>query len=137
MLRVGFFRPVLRSDGWLRSGDKLSKVKKIEAIIRPLKLQAAKVALVNLGVKGITISEVRGFGRQKGQTEVYRGAKYTVDFLSKLRLVVVVEDGQVDKVVDTLISVAQTGQIGDGKIFVKPVEQVIRIRTGEEGSEAL
>ena len=112
-------------------------MKKIEAIIRPLKLQEVKTALVNLGVKGITISEVRGFGRQKGQTEVYRGAKYTVDFLPKLRLVVVVEDEEVDKVVDTLISAAQTGQIGDGKIFVTPVERVLRIRTGEEGAEAL
>ena len=125
-----------RSNGQLR-GDKLSKVKKVEAIIRPLKLQEVKTALVNLGVKGMTISDVRGFGRQKGQTEVYRGAKYTVDFLPKLRLVAVVEDGQVDKVVETLISAAQTGQIGDGKIFVTSVERVVRIRTGEESTEAL
>lgn len=112
-------------------------MKKIEAIIRPLKLQEVKTALVNLGVKGMTISDVRGFGRQKGQTEVYRGAKYTVDFLPKLRLVAVVEDGQVDKVVETLISAAQTGQIGDGKIFVTSVERVVRIRTGEESTDAL
>ena len=112
-------------------------MKKIEAIIRPLKLQEVKTALVNMGIKGITISEVRGFGRQKGQTEVYRGAKYTVDFLPKLRLVVVVEDEEVDKVLETLITSAQTGQIGDGKIFVTPVERVVRIRTGEEGPEAL
>ncbi|MDJ0704195.1 MAG: P-II family nitrogen regulator [Leptolyngbyaceae cyanobacterium MO_188.B28] len=112
-------------------------MKKIEAIIRPMKLQEVKTALVNLGVKGMTISDVRGFGRQKGQTEVYRGAKYTVDFLPKLRLVAVVEDEQVDKVVETLIAAAQTGQIGDGKIFITSVERVIRIRTGEESSEAL
>ena len=112
-------------------------MKKIEAIIRPMKLQEVKTALVNLGVKGMTISDVRGFGRQKGQTEVYRGAKYTVDFLPKLRLVAVVEDDQADKVVETLISAAQTGQIGDGKIFITSVERVIRIRTGEESSEAL
>ncbi len=102
-----------------------------------MKLQEVKTALVNLGVKGMTISDVRGFGRQKGQTEVYRGAKYTVDFLPKLRLVAVVEDEQVDKVVETLIAAAQTGQIGDGKIFITSVERVIRIRTGEESSEAL
>ena len=102
-----------------------------------MKLQEVKTALVNLGVKGMTISDVRGFGRQKGQTEVYRGAKYTVDFLPKLRLVAVVEEDQVDKVVETLISAAQTGQIGDGKIFITSVERVIRIRTGEESSEAL
>ncbi|MCG8368252.1 MAG: P-II family nitrogen regulator [Pseudanabaenales cyanobacterium] len=112
-------------------------MKKIEAIIRPLKLQEVKTALVNLGVKGMTISDVRGFGRQKGQTEVYRGAKYTVDFLPKLRLIAVVEDEQVDKVVETIISAAQTGQIGDGKIFITSVERVVRIRTGEESSEAL
>ena len=112
-------------------------MKRIEAIIRPAKLEEVKAALVKVGIKGITISEVRGFGRQKGHTETYRGAKYTVDFLPKLRLVVVVEETEVDKVVDTLISAAQTGQIGDGKIFVTSVDRIIRIRTNEEGAEAL
>ena len=112
-------------------------MKRIEAIIRPTKLEDVKAALVNLGIKGITLSEVRGFGRQKGHTETYRGAKYVVEFLPKLRLVVVVDEAEVDKVLETLIAAAQTGQIGDGKIFVTTVDQVIRIRTGEEGPLAL
>ena len=112
-------------------------MKRIEAIIRPEKLEEVKTALVNWGLKGITISEVRGFGRQKGHAETYRGAKYIVEFLPKLRLVVVVKEAEVDKVVDTLISAARTGQIGDGKIFVTSVERVIRIRTREEGAEAI
>ncbi|WP_310424436.1 P-II family nitrogen regulator [Chamaesiphon sp. VAR_48_metabat_135_sub] len=112
-------------------------MKKIAAIIRPFKLDEVKIALVNAGIVGMTVSEVRGFGRQKGQTERYRGSEYTVEFLQKLKVEVVVEDNQVDMVVDKIISAARTGEIGDGKIFVSPVDQVIRIRTGEKNIEAV
>ena len=112
-------------------------MKKIEAIIRPFKLDEVKVALVNAGVTGMTISEVRGFGRQKGQTELYRGSEYTIEFLQKIKVEIVVEDSQVDLVVDKIMSVARTGEIGDGKIFVTPVEIVLRIRTSEKDFEAL
>jgi nitrogen regulatory protein P-II 1 len=112
-------------------------LKKIEAIIRPFKLDEVKIALVNAGVVGMTVSEVRGFGRQKGQTERYRGSEYTVEFLQKLKIEIVVEDNQVDLVVDKIISAARTGEIGDGKIFVHPVDQIIRIRTGEKNLEAV
>jgi nitrogen regulatory protein P-II 1 len=112
-------------------------VKKIAAIIRPFKLDEVKIALVNAGIVGMTVSEVRGFGRQKGQTERYRGSEYTVEFLQKLKVEVVVEDSQADMVVDKIIAAARTGEIGDGKIFVSPVEQVIRIRTGEKNIEAV
>ena len=112
-------------------------MKKIEAIIRPFKLDEVKIALVNAGVVGMTVSEVRGFGRQKGQTERYRGSEYTVEFLQKLKLEIVIEDEQVEMVVDKIIAAARTGEIGDGKIFVYPVDQVIRIRTGEKNLEAV
>ena len=112
-------------------------MKKIVAIIRPFKLDEVKIALVNAGIVGMTVSEVRGFGRQKGQTERYRGSEYTVEFLQKLKVEVVVEDAQADMVVDKIIAAARTGEIGDGKIFVSPVEQVIRIRTGEKNIEAV
>lgn len=112
-------------------------MKKIVAIIRPFKLDEVKIALVNAGIVGMTVSEVRGFGRQKGQTERYRGSEYTVEFLQKLKVEVVVEDSQVDMVVDKIISAARTGEIGDGKIFVSPIEQVVRIRTGEKNIEAV
>ena len=112
-------------------------MKKIEAIIRPFKLDDVKVALVNAGVIGMTVSEVRGFGRQKGQTERYRGSEYTVEFLQKLKIEVVIEDNLVDTVVDKILAVAYTGEIGDGKIFVTPVESVIRIRTKERDLDAL
>ena len=112
-------------------------MKKIEAIIRPFKLDEVKIALVNSGVVGMTVSEVRGFGRQKGQTERYRGSEYTVEFLQKLKIEIVIEDAQVDMVVDKIIAAARTGEIGDGKIFVHPVEQIIRIRTGEKNLEAV
>ncbi|WP_295614375.1 MULTISPECIES: P-II family nitrogen regulator [unclassified Chamaesiphon] len=112
-------------------------MKKIVAIIRPFKLDEVKIALVNAGVVGMTVSEVRGFGRQKGQTERYRGSEYTVEFLQKLKVEVVIEDSQVDMVVDKIIAAARTGEIGDGKIFVSPVEQVVRIRTGEKNVEAV
>lgn len=112
-------------------------MKKVEAIIRPFKLDEVKIALVNAGIVGMTVSEVRGFGRQKGQTERYRGSEYTVEFLQKLKIEIVVEDAQVDMVVDKLISAAKTGEIGDGKIFVSSVDGVIRIRTGEKNLEAI
>ncbi|HAN46114.1 MAG TPA: transcriptional regulator [Cyanobacteria bacterium UBA8156] len=112
-------------------------MKKIEAIIRPFKLDEVKIALVNAGIVGMTVSEVRGFGRQKGQTERYRGSEYTVEFLQKLRLDIVVEDDRVDMVVEKIVQAARTGEIGDGKIFVSPVERVVRIRTGETNDEAI
>lgn len=112
-------------------------MKKVEAIIRPFKLDEVKIALVNAGVVGMTVSEVRGFGRQKGQTERYRGSEYTVEFLQKLKVEIVVEDAQVDMVVDKIIAAARTGEIGDGKIFISSVEQIVRIRTGEKNTEAV
>lgn len=112
-------------------------LKKVEAIIRPFKLDDVKMALVDAGIVGMTISEVRGFGRQKGQTERYRGSEFTVEFLQKLKIEVVVEDSQVDTVIDTIVRVGRTGEIGDGKIFVKPVEKIIRIRTAETNLEAI
>jgi nitrogen regulatory protein P-II 1 len=112
-------------------------MKKIEAVIRPFKLDEVKIALVNAGIVGMTVSEVRGFGRQKGQTERYRGSEYTVEFLQKLKVEIVVEDDLVDTVLEKLVSAARTGEIGDGKIFVSPVEKTIRIRTGETNEEAL
>lgn len=112
-------------------------MKKVEAIIRPFKLDEVKIALVNAGIVGMTVSEVRGFGRQKGQTERYRGSEYTVEFLQKLKVEIVVEDDQADMVVEKIISAARTGEIGDGKIFVSPVDQIIRIRTGENNMEAI
>jgi nitrogen regulatory protein P-II 1 len=112
-------------------------MKKIEAIIKPFKLDEVKEALQEIGLQGITVTEARGFGRQKGHTELYRGAEYVVDFLPKVKIEVVVEDSQVDKTVDAIISAARTGRIGDGKIFVLPVEDAIRIRTGERGADAV
>ena len=112
-------------------------MKKVEAIIRPFKLDEVKIALVNAGIVGMTVSEVRGFGRQKGQTERYRGSEYTVEFLQKLKVEIVVEDNQVDMVIDKIISAARTGEIGDGKIFITPVDQVVRIRTGDKNTEAV
>lgn len=112
-------------------------MKKIEAIIRPFKLDEVKIALVNAGIVGMTVSEVRGFGRQKGQTERYRGSEYTVEFLQKLKVEIVVEDDQVDMVINKVVSASRTGEIGDGKIFISPVEQIVRIRTGEKDLEAV
>lgn len=112
-------------------------MKKVTAMIKPFKLDDVREALSNMGVHGMTVSEVKGFGRQKGHTEVYRGAEYAVDFLPKVKLEIVAEDGLVDRIVDTVIETARTGKIGDGKIFVEPVEQVIRIRTGETGDDAV
>ena len=112
-------------------------MKKIEAVIKPFKLDEVKDKLSELGVKGLTVSEVKGFGRQKGHTELYRGAEYVVDFLPKIKLEVVVTDDLCDKVINIIVSVASTGRIGDGKIFVSPLENVVRIRTGEQGEEAI
>ncbi len=112
-------------------------MKKVEAIIRPFKLDEVKIALVNAGIVGMTVSEVRGFGRQKGQTERYRGSEYTVEFLQKLKVEIVIEDNQVDMVVDKIIAAAKTGEIGDGKIFITSVDEIIRIRTGERNLEAV
>ena len=112
-------------------------MKKVEAIIRPFKLDQVKIALVNAGIVGMTVSEVRGFGRQKGQTERYRGSEYTVEFLQKLKLEVVVEDDQVQTVIEMIIKASRTGEIGDGKIFVSPVDKIVRIRTGEDNTDAI
>jgi len=112
-------------------------MKKVEAIIRPFKLEDVKVALVNAGIIGMTVSEVRGFGRQKGQVERYRGSEFTVEFLQKLKLDVVVDDDRVETVVNAIQEAARTGEIGDGKIFISPVETVIRIRTGDLDSSAI
>ena len=112
-------------------------MKKVEAIIRPFKLEDVKVALVNSGVVGMTVSEVRGFGRQKGQVERYRGSEFTVEFLQKLKIEVVVADESVEMVLKAISEAAKTGEIGDGKIFVTPIESVVRIRTGETDGAAL
>ena len=112
-------------------------MKKIEAIIRPFKLEDVKKALVNLGIVGMTVSEVRGFGRQKGQVERYRGSEFTVEFLQKLKIEVVVNDESVEGVLKALAEAAKTGEIGDGKIFISPIESVLRIRTGETDDSAL
>ncbi|MBN8444928.1 MAG: nitrogen regulatory protein P-II [Rheinheimera sp.] len=112
-------------------------MKKIEAIIKPFKLDDVREALADINITGMTVTEVKGFGRQKGHTELYRGAEYMVDFLPKVKLDIVVADDQVDRCVDAILKTAQTGRIGDGKIFVFDVERVIRIRTGEEDEEAI
>ena len=114
-----------------------TEMKKIEAIIKPFKLEDVKEALSEIGIQGMTVTEVKGFGRQKGHTEIYRGSEYTVDFLPKVKLEIVVGDDQAEEVVDTIVKTANTGKIGDGKVFVSPVEQAVRIRTGEKGSEAV
>ncbi len=112
-------------------------MKKVEAIIKPFKLDEVKVALSELGIAGLTVTEVKGFGRQKGHTELYRGAEYVVDFLPKVKIEVVVVDQLVGRVIEVIERAAKTERIGDGKIFVVPVEEVVRIRTGERGEEAL
>jgi len=112
-------------------------MKKVEAIIKPFKLDEVKEALNEIGIQGITVSEVKGFGRQKGHTELYRGAEYVVDFLPKIKIEIVVKADMVAKVVETIVNTAKTGRIGDGKIFVLPIDEVVRIRTGEKGEEAI
>ena len=112
-------------------------MKKIEAIIKPFKLDDVKEALNEIGIQGMTISEVKGYGRQKGHKEIYRGAEYVVDFIPKIKIEIVVEAGRVDEIVDKIREAANTGKIGDGKIFVFSVEQAIRVRTGEKGKDAI
>ena len=112
-------------------------MKQIIAVIKPFKLEEVRESLADVGVSGLTVTEVKGFGRQKGHTELYRGAEYVVDFLPKVKVEVVVKDEDVDRVVEAIVSAAKTGKIGDGKIFVTPVEQVIRIRTGETNESAV
>jgi nitrogen regulatory protein P-II 1 len=112
-------------------------MKKIEAIIKPFKLEEVKEALAEIGVEGMTVSEVKGFGRQKGQTEIYRGSEYTVDFLPKIKLELVISNEKLADAVSTIIKAARTGKIGDGKIFVMPVEEVVRIRTSERAEAAI
>lgn len=112
-------------------------MKKIEAVIKPFKLEDVKDALAEIGITGMTVSEVKGYGRQKGHSELYRGAEYVVDFLPKIKMEMVVDDDMLDTVVDKIIEAARTGKIGDGKIFVSDIAQIIRIRTGETGSEAI
>ncbi|WP_456454965.1 P-II family nitrogen regulator [Thermovibrio sp.] len=112
-------------------------MKKVEAIIKPFKLEEVKDALTEIGVQGLTVSEVKGFGRQKGHTELYRGAEYVVDFIPKVKVEVVVPDSIVEKVVETIVNAARTGRIGDGKVFVIPVDDAVRIRTGERGDNAI
>lgn len=112
-------------------------MKLITAIIKPFKLDDVREALSEIGVQGITVTEVKGFGRQKGHTELYRGAEYVVDFLPKIKLEVAVDDAMAEQVIDSIITVANTGKIGDGKIFVTPLDQIIRIRTGEKGKDAI
>ena len=112
-------------------------MKLVVAVVKPFKLDDVKEALKTLGVHGMTVAEVQGFGRQRGHTEVYRGAEYEVDFVPKLRIEVLVDDGQADEVVDAIVSSASTGKIGDGKVWVIPVEAVVRVRTGERGPDAL
>ena len=112
-------------------------MRKIEAIIKPFKLDEVKEALHGVGIQGMTVTEVKGFGRQKGHTELYRGAEYVVDFLPKIKIEIAVPDEMADKVVQAVVNAANTGRIGDGKIFVLPMEEVVRIRTGERGAEAV
>jgi len=112
-------------------------MKKIEAVIKPFKLDDVKEALNEIGIQGMTISEVKGYGRQKGHTEIYRGAEYVVDFIPKVKIEIVVEASRVDEVIDKIKDAATTGKIGDGKIFVLPVETAVRVRTGERGTDAI
>ncbi len=120
-----------------RVGADKNSMKKIEAIIKPFKLEEVKDALGEIGIEGMTVSEVKGFGRQKGHTEIYRGSEYTVDFLPKIKIELVVADGQVEGAVSAIVKSAKTGKIGDGKVFVSGVEQAVRIRTDEKGESAI
>ncbi len=132
-----FYSKVSIIRGALNDKRRITALKKVEAIIKPFKLDEVKEALNEIGIQGITIGEVKGFGRQKGHTELYRGAEYVVDFIPKIKMEIIVSDEVVSKVVDAIEQAAKTGRIGDGKIFVTPVEEVVRIRTGERGEDAL
>jgi nitrogen regulatory protein P-II 1 len=125
--------------GWVKAGgvSDNKRMKKIEAIIKPFKLDEVKEALQELGIQGMTVLEAKGFGRQKGQTELYRGAEYVVDFLPKIKIEVVVQDDQLERAIDAIQTSARTGRIGDGKIFVSEIAEVVRIRTGETGPTAI
>jgi nitrogen regulatory protein P-II 1 len=130
--------PIAARGQWTRSReDKGNTMKKIEAVIKPFKLDEVKEALQEVGLQGITVTEAKGFGRQKGHTELYRGAEYVVDFLPKVKIEIVLGDEMVDKAIDAIRRAAQTGRIGDGKIFVSNIEEAIRIRTGESGTDAI
>ena len=136
MLRVGMIKQASAGIySWLPLGFRV--MKKIEAIIKPFKLDEVKEALHEVGLQGITVLEAKGFGRQKGHTELYRGAEYVVDFLPKVKLEIVVEDDMLDRAVEAIQNAARTGRIGDGKIFIVPIEDAIRVRTGERGREAI
>src|SRR6185437_559819 len=139
--RGGFLGPVVfRRAFFCQSasrGRRIGRMKLVSAIIKPFKLDEVRDSLTGVGVSGLTVSEVKGFGRQKGQTEIYRGAEYLVSFLPKVKIEIVVDDSQVERAVEAIQKAAHTGKIGDGKIFVTPVEQALRIRTGETGSNAL
>ena len=130
-----FYFPVYRP--WAGASIDCEHMKKIEAIIKPFKLEAVKEALANLGIEGMTVSEVKGFGRQKGHTEIYRGSEYTVDFLPKIKIELVLVDTQLDSAVQAILQTAKTGKIGDGKIFVSTIDTAIRIRTEESGENAV
>jgi nitrogen regulatory protein P-II 1 len=135
---AGWHELCCEASGWVRSaGRDYESMKKIEAIIKPFKLDEVKEALHEVGIKGITVTEAKGFGRQKGHTELYRGAEYVVDFLPKVKIEVVLEDALVERAVEAIQQAAHTGRIGDGKIFVTNVDEAIRIRTGERGPDAI
>ncbi len=131
----GYANPIIHELSTIPQGVRV--LKKVEAIIKPFKLDEVKEALNEIGIQGITVGEVKGFGRQKGHTELYRGAEYVVDFIPKIKMEIIVADDVVAKVVETIEQAAKTGRIGDGKIFVTHVEEVVRIRTGERGEDAL
>jgi nitrogen regulatory protein P-II 1 len=122
---------------WNQSQKEVTLMKKVEAILKPFKLEEVKEGLASLGIQGMTVIEVKGFGRQKGHSEIYRGAEYTVDFVPKVKVEIVVDDELEGKAVEIVLNTARTGKIGDGKIFVIPVEKVYRIRTGEQGKDAI
>jgi nitrogen regulatory protein P-II 1 len=132
--QIPLFPPLLKGD---KGGLKGGKMKKIEAIVKPFKLDDVKNALTKIGIQGMTVTEVKGFGRQKGHTEVYRGAEYKIDFLPKVKIELIVTDEMVTQVIENIERTAKTGKIGDGKIFLSSVEEVIRIRTGECGKDAI
>src|SRR3954467_7257736 len=125
------------SAGGLAAGTKEQRMKKVEAVIKPFKLDEVKEALHEIGIQGLTVTEAKGFGRQKGHTELYRGAEYVVDFLPKVKIEIVMDDALVERAVEAIQQAAHTGRIGDGKIFISQVEEVVRIRTGERGVEAI